>query len=128
MILHWLGHILSLFINPNRKYASLLTAFPTLYKEVCEINADGLLQTTTQVFRYLTNDLFNTTLPKQHILQPVNVSIQQYPQKINKILKIILSKLAEGFSNQQGAMFGFGPKGKEWGTLLKVSEVDETKK
>ena len=37
--------------------------------------------------------------------------------------------MANGFSNQRGAMFGFGPKGKEdCGTLLKVSEVDETKK
>ena len=50
-------------------------------------------------------------------------------REVKKLLGIILHRLAEGFSEQRGALFGFGPKADEdTKTLLKVSEVDGAKR
>ncbi len=45
------------------------------------------------------------------------------------MLKVLLPRLAEGFSIQRGAIFGFGPNSNdETGTLLKVSSASEAKR
>ena len=45
------------------------------------------------------------------------------------MLKIILPRTAEGFSEQRGAIFGFGPKATEdTGMVLKMTTVEELKR
>ena len=45
------------------------------------------------------------------------------------MIKIILPQMAEGFSEQQGAIFGFGPKATEdTRTVLKMTTVEEPKR
>ena len=45
------------------------------------------------------------------------------------MLKIILSRMAEGTSEQQEAIFGFRPKATEdTGTVLKITTVEEPKR
>ena len=52
-----------------------------------------------------------------------------YTKEVKKLLIIILQRLADGFSEQRGALFRFGPKANEdTKTLLKVSTVKGQKK
>ena len=45
------------------------------------------------------------------------------------MLKIILPQIPDGFSEQRGAIFGFGLKATEQtGTLLKMTTVEEPKR
>ena len=45
------------------------------------------------------------------------------------MLRIILPQMAEGFSEQQGTIFGFGPKATEdAGTVLKMTTAEEPKR
>ena len=48
--------------------------------------------------------------------------------QITRLLRIILPRLAECFSDQLGAIFGFGPNENDnTGTTVKVEEVSQAK-
>ena len=48
--------------------------------------------------------------------------------QVTQLLHIILPCLAEGFSDQRGAIFGFGPNAEEdTGTILKIEEISQAK-
>ena len=48
--------------------------------------------------------------------------MHKYKKKVANILNVLCPMLAEDFSIQHGALFGFGPKANEsTGTLLKLS-------
>ena len=63
------------------------------------------------------------------MLKSIEACMQEYKKEIINILNVLLPMLAEGFSIQRGALFGFGPKANEsTGTLLKISAASEAEK
>ena len=49
--------------------------------------------------------------------------------QVTQLLHIILPRLAEGFSDQRGAIFGFGPNAEEdTGTILKIEGISQAKR
>ena len=59
----------------------------------------------------------------------MNNRASQYEKEVKKLLGIILPRLADGFSEQRGVIFGFCPKAEEdTRTLLKISTADDEKK
>lgn len=52
-----------------------------------------------------------------------------YKKEIVQLLEITLPRLAEGFNEERGALFGFGLIAEDdTGSLLKISSVDEVKR
>ena len=81
-----------------------------------------------QVFDFVANDIFKKSLPKR-ISHSINSCMRQYKKEVVNILNVLLPILAEGFSIQHGALFGFGPKANDsTGTLLKLSAASATAK
>ena len=68
-------------------------------------------------------------MPKNSLRESVNNCAAIYKKEVSQLLSVILPRLAEGFSDQRGAMFGFGPKADDdTGTLLIVSNVGGEKR
>lgn len=62
-----------------------------------------------QVCQFISAEIFNRSLPKQpYLLRSLTQSILKYHFK-EKIICIALGMFAEGFFQQKGSIFGFGP-------------------
>ena len=106
----------------DTSYDTLLQAFPTLYQELNNIKGTDMLNTGRQSFNFVENNIFKKSLPKECILHSINSCMCEYKREVLNILNVLLPMLAEGFSIQCGALFGFGLKANEsTGTLLKLS-------
>lgn len=66
--IHILRPFLRLLIDTDTTYETLLTAFPKLNSELEEVDPN-LLFDSQQVFKFLPNDMFKETLPKDHLLK-----------------------------------------------------------
>ena len=97
---------------------------------MADIVPEKLLQTNEKVVNFIDDKRFKSTLTKECLGECVSSCTSEYKKEVLQLLKIILPHMAAGFSEQQGALFGFGPKAHEnTGTLLKISSVtDEAKR
>ena len=66
--IHILCPFLRLLIDTDTTYETLLTAFPNLNLELEKVYPN-LLFDSQQVFKFLPNDMFKETLPKDHLLK-----------------------------------------------------------
>ena len=96
-----------LLIDTDTRYETLLTAFPKLNSELEEVDPN-LLFDSQQVFKFLPNDMFKETLPKDHLLKNLLDISRQYKDDILTILRICFVKFLRGFEKQKGAIFGVG--------------------
>ena len=128
--IHFTTPYLSLLLDTTTKYDTLISAFPTIYNDLSKPISDELLQTEKRVVNFVDDKRFKSSLPKECLRECVKNSALQYKKEVINLMEIILPRLAEGFSEQRGAIFGFGPHAEEdTGTLLKISSItDETKR
>ena len=69
------------------------------------------------------------TTEAMFLVAAVNDQLQTYKKEVLHLLSIMLPKLAKGFSDQRGAIFGFGPlQDSETGSVLKISNLDTAKR
>lgn len=94
-----------------------------MYESLKNTEIESLLQSENLVTNFIEKDEFNKTLPKEVLRKSVENCIQTYKKEVTHLLKLFLPRLANGFSDQRGALFGFGPhKDEDTGKLLKISE------
>ena len=110
----------SLLLDKNTTYTMLKTCFQKLYEEMKETPSTVLL-TTTQKLTFVEQDMFNKALPETCLLQYLEDTIQVYPTEISSLISQAKEMMAEGFSHQKGAIFGFGDNADaDTGTKLKI--------
>ena len=127
--IHFTRPYLSLLLDTETTYNTLLEKFPMVYNDFLHSNRDNLLQADEKVVNFVSLEKFEKSLPKKCLRDSVNSCAAAYTKEVKKLLIIILQRLANGFSEQRGALFGFGPKANEdTKTLLKVSTVKGQKK
>lgn len=128
--IHFTRPYLAVLLDTEIPYDTLLTAFPLIYEELSKPISEQLLQVDQRVSSFVDDKKFKSTLPKGCLSESVSNCASQYKKEVLKFLEFILPRLAEGFSEQRGAIFGFGPKAQDdTGTLLKISSVtDEVKR
>ena len=127
--IHFTRPYLSLLLDTDTKYDTLIETFPLIYNDLLAADKDKLLQTDVKVINFVNQKKFENSLPKKCLRESVNNCSIQYGKEVKKLLEIILPRLAEGFSEQRGAIFGFGPKAEEdTKKLLKISTIDDAKK
>ena len=127
--IHITGPYLELLVNTSTNYDTLSEAFPKLYEELENVKGADMLNTEQQIFNFVEKKLFLKSLPKECMLTRIEACMQEYKKENINILNVLLPMLAEGFSMQRGALFGFGPKANEsTGTLLKISAASEAEK
>ena len=99
-----------LLMDKETTYSSLMKSFQLLYKELKTTEASKLL-TVNQVLKFTSADIFKLSLPrKKFLLNGLIDNIKLYPQEITKLLRLSLKMFADGFADQKGAIFGFGPQ------------------
>ena len=107
----------------------LIVAFPKLYEELLETKPELLLNTDTQVFKFIPNKIWQYAQPNATLKESLNTCIKEHSHQITCLLKILLQKMADGFSIQKGALFGFGPHAENsTGTLFKISTASKDEK
>ena len=120
--IHYTRPYLALLLNTDTKYDTLIETFPIIYEDFMSTDIDRLLQADTKVVNFVNEKKFQSSLPKECLRVSVNNCANQYDKEIKNLLGIIPPRLAVGFSEQRGAIFGFGPKADDdTGTLLKIN-------
>ena len=128
MAIHVSSPFAYMLMDPDTTYSTLESAFPTLYQNLTEINPKELI-TMTQVFSFTTAAHHKDSLPKKLIQESIIDCASAYEKEVIDLLTIMLTRIAEGFSDQRGAVFGFGPKAQEeTGNIFKISGASATKK
>ena len=127
--IHIASPFLSLMLDTRTTYDTIIKAFPTVYQDLATMNVGHTLQTNRKVITFIDNDKFEDTLPNIDLQKSVCDCALEYQNEVTQLLQIIIPFLAEGFSEQHGAIFGFGPKSdEETGTILKIKYADEEKR
>ena len=99
-----------------------------MYENLTNVEPKYLL-TFDHVLSFTSKELHIESLPKQCILDSILSCAETYEKEVVQLLNIMVPKLAEGFSNQRGAIFGFGPNAdKDTGTIFKLSKADGSKR
>ena len=75
---HITGPCQYLLINVDTSYDTLLQAFPTLSQELSNIKGTDMLNTGRQIFNFVENNIFKTSLPKECILHSINSCMREY--------------------------------------------------
>ena len=91
------------------------------------VNPEDLCSTTDQVLHFVSSDIFKSV--KKHlkdvILKSITTNVSMYKVEVVNLLKLMLPKLAEGFSTQRGKIFGFGPEAESPTVTFKISSATE---
>ena len=96
--------------------------FPLVYNDFLLVDKTKLLQADKKVLSFVRNKRFEDSLPKKCLRESVNNYASLYSKEVVRFLDILLPRLADGFSEQRGAIFGFGPNAEaDTKILLKVS-------
>ena len=106
---HFTRPYTSLLLDTETTYDTLRIASPEFYRDLKECQVELLLQTKEQVAKFLPPDKFDLSLPKKCLLDTLALYTAQYEKEIKQLLGIFLTRMADGFSIQRGAIFGFGP-------------------
>ena len=121
--IHFTGPYFRVLTSKDTNYDTLITVFPKVYESLNYPNIDSLLQTDNLVTNFIEIEEFTKSLPNEQLRKSVDSCIQLYRKEISHLLKLFLPRLAKGFSDQRGALFGFGPqKDDDTGKLLKISD------
>ena len=127
--IHITRPFLSLLLDTETTYDTLCSAFPILFNDLSNPNTEKFLQTQHCATSFIDDERFKSALPKDCLCESVENCCTVYKKEILQLLQIILPHMAEGFSEQRGALFGFGPNSeKETGTLLKISNATDSKR
>lgn len=115
-----------LLIDVDTNYSKLVTAFPKLYEELKDLQAIDLCSTSIQVMKFVSPEIFKSCIPDKAICKAIDESIQMYSDQIVPLMKLIVSKIADGFDVQRGAIFGFGTHANDdTGSVFNVSKATE---
>ena len=119
---------LSLLLNTETNYDTLLDAFLKLHQNLTDIEISKYLQFESVVCVFVSQDHFKKLLPKSCLLESLTGCISQYKKEVQHFLSICIPRLAEGFELQQGAIFGFGKfADDETNKVLKLSTLESSK-
>ena len=119
----------ALLIDVDTKYTNLMTAFPKLYKELTTVDAVDMCSTSIQVFRFVSKEMFESCAPEKEVCCVIDECVKVYKDQIVALMKMMISKIADGFDLQRGAIFGFGTHANDdTGSLLKVADATEKEK
>ena len=124
--IHFANPFFCLMLNKSTSYETLLERFPMLYNDFKANITDAILHTEEKVASFVDNQTFQTSLPKPVLRQNVQQLSLMHKDNVLMILQTILPRLAEGFSVQRGALFGFGPNANDTNVRsLKIVSLPE---
>ena len=127
--IHFANPFLVLLLRKKTTYETLLESYPKLYEDLNMQVGESFLQTERRIVSFVEDTTFTESLPKSHLRENVAAISSQYKDDVLTILKSLLPRIAESFSTQRGAIFGFGPLPEEdTGGLLKVSHLHDSEK
>ena len=121
--IHFTRPYFRILISKDTNYDTLINVFPKVYQSLKDTDTELLLQTQNLVVSFIDTDEFTKALPNEELRKSVEDCIQVYRKEITHLFKLFLPRLANGFSDQRGALFGFGShQDEDTGKLLKISE------
>jgi len=106
--LHIVEPFLSLTTSSSTTYAKLIPAFKQLYDDLISADPTDLMNVNSPAFQFVSQERFNQTRYDDDICKSLESIISGMRDEVKKDLTMILPKLAEGFKNQKGDIFGFG--------------------
>ena len=106
-----------------------MDAFPKLRQNLPNTEISKYLQFESVVCDFFSQDRFKKLLPKSFLLESLTGCISQYKKQVQHFLSICITRLAESFELQQGAIFGFGKfADDETNKVPKISTLKSSKR
>ena len=103
-----------------------MPAFQQLYRDLLETEAENLLLLDKPAFSFVSEARFYQTHCDEEICEAIQQTINEIKPQVIKLLKMILPRLADGFKNQKGNIFGFANQyAKE--SQYSLSKMDQAK-
>ena len=123
---HLIEPFLSLTTSSQTTWEKLMTAFPTLYKDLTSVKSELMLDLTKPALSFISQERFESCRYTSELLKPTEILIEAHRADIVSALNILLPRLAEGWARQRGNQFGFGENAED-PSHLKVSGFDQEK-
>ena len=112
----------ALLVDTDTSYSKLIVAFPILYKELRDVDVIDLCSTSIQVLKFVSSDIFKLCIPQKAIYHMIDATVKVHSEEIIPLMKLIISKIVDGFDLQCGAIFGFGTHANDYTeSLLKIA-------
>ena len=105
--IHITQPFLTLILSKKTNYWTLVEMYPKLYKDLTSLSPQKFL-TFNHICSFSPNKVHSISLPKPCILESIQASIDMYRKEIQQLMQSFLGRLAEGFSRQRRAIYGFG--------------------
>ena len=86
----------------------LISAFPTLIKDLTNVQTDLLVDLTKPALSFVSQQCFKDCLYPSDLPKPTVLVIKQFRAEITSVLNVLLPRFARGWARQRGEMFGFG--------------------
>ena len=119
----------ALIIDCETKFSTLVAAFPKLYDELTTVDPANMCNTREQVFHFVSKEMFTSGLPDNEVCSIINECAEEHKDDIAQLMRMMISKIADGFDLQRGAVFGFGTHANDdTGTLFKVATATDEEK
>ena len=118
-----------LLLDTETNYDATLDAFPKLHLNLTDTEISKYSQFESVVCDFVNQDRFKKSLPKSCLLESLTGCISQYKKEVQHFLSIGITRLAEGYELQRGAIFGFGKfADDETDKVLKISTLESSKR
>ena len=121
----------ALLIDPKTNYSTVSAAFPKLYEGLKTVNSADLFCTSHQVLEFVPLETFERCIPSQEVCEAIEEACQNNRHEIVQLIRLMISKIADGFDVQHGALFKFGTHADDdSGSLFKIADAttDEIEK
>ena len=88
-----------------------------------------MCETSKQVFHFVDKEMFTSSLPDADVCLFIDECAAKHKDEIAELMRMMISKIADGFDLQRGAVFGFGTHANDdTETLFKVVNATEEEK
>ena len=119
---HLVEPYLSMTSSSTTTWDKLISAFPTLYKDLTNVQTDLLLDLTKPALSFVSPQRFKDCLYPSDLLKPTVLVIDQFRSEITAVLNVLLPRLASGWARQRGEMFGFGTTSPSESTISRLDQ------
>ena len=106
--MHLVEPFLSLTTSTNTTYSKLIPAFKQLYEDLISTEPEKLLDVNVPAYAFISEARFNETRYEADVCSAIETVANELRPDLLKVLRLLLPKLADGFKNQKGSIFGFG--------------------
>ena len=116
-------------IHITKPFQALLIGVDTKYSTLAGWPFQSSMSLLQLTYHFVSKEIFETCAPGKAVCEAIDECSKSYANQVVALMKMMITKIADRFDLQRGAIFGFGTDAKDdTGPLLKVADLTEEEK